>query len=241
MALDSASSKIKLVALIETLRDLVFPPVCANCRKVGKQICSECHQQIQWVKKPICSCCGRLVVSDQIVICDACMKRPPPLKQIRAATIFAEPISTIIHKMKYQGAFGLSRVLAELMVSAWNEWKIPVDMVAPIPLHPDREKKRGYNQSALLGRWFSQQSRLVYVPDLLKRTRFTIPQVGLSAEERAKNVQGAFAVDGYQLIGKHVLLVDDVCTTGSTLAAAAQVVLETGAAAVSGYCLARAM
>lgn len=79
------------------------------------------------------------------------------------------------------------------------------------------------------------------MPDLLKRTKFTMPQVGLNAEERAKNVQNAFAVDGYQLNGKHVLLVDDVCTTGSTLAAAAQVLLETGAAAVSGYCLARAM
>ncbi|HRQ41784.1 MAG TPA: ComF family protein [Chloroflexota bacterium] len=169
------------------------------------------------------------------------MSRPLPLKQIRAATVFTEPISTIIHKMKYEGAFGLGRVLADLMASAWAEWIIPVDMVAPIPLHPDREKKRGYNQSALLARWFSQQSGQVYAPELLKRTRFTVPQVGLNAEERAKNVQNAFAVAGYPFNDKHVLLIDDVCTTGSTLTAAAQVLLEAGAAAVSGYCLARAM
>ncbi|NJN53409.1 MAG: ComF family protein [Anaerolineae bacterium] len=164
-----------------------------------------------------------------------------PLKQIRAATVFAEPISTVIHKLKYEGSFGLGEFLADLMISAWDEWKTPIDFVIPIPLHPEREKKRGYNQSALLARRFSQQLRYECVSDGLRRVRFTVPQVGLNAEERSKNVQNAFAVDEHQFTGKKVLLIDDVCTTGATLAAAAQSLLETGALSVSGYCLARAM
>ncbi len=240
MALDSVPPKTKLIGLIGTVRDLLFPPVCANCRQVGKLICPECYEHIQWVKKPICSCCGRPITSNQ-VLCKICLAHPLPLQHIRAATVFAEPISTIIHKLKYEGAFGLGCVLADLMVSVWHEWKIHVDCVVPIPLHPDREKKRGYNQSALLAQRFSQQSGYVYAPDWLKRTRFTAPQVSLNAEERAKNVRNAFAVVSHQFKGKHVLLVDDVCTTGSTLTAAAHVLLENGATAVSGYCLARAL
>ncbi len=219
---------------------MVFPPVCANCRKVGKLVCPACYQQIQWIKKPVCSSCGRVVASDQLV-CKGCFAQPLPLAQIRAATVFTEPISTIIHKLKYEGVFGLGDVLADMMVYAWHQWQIGVDVVAPIPLHPDREKKRGYNQSALLAQRFSQQVGLAYAPDLLKRTKFTVPQVSLNAEERAKNVQDAFAVADGRFGGRRVLLIDDVCTTGSTMTAAACVLLECGATAVSGYCLARAM
>ncbi len=240
MTLDTVSPQTKLNELVATLRDIIFPPVCANCQKVGQLICPECFQRIQWIKEPVCLCCGRLLVPSW-GLCDSCQTTPLPLKQIRAATLFAEPVSSIIHKLKYKGSFGLGKILAELMVSVWDQWQVSVDFVVPIPLHPEREKKRGYNQSALLARHFSQQCGYVYAPGLLRRTRFTLPQVSLNAAERAQNVQNAFAVEGHGLVGKSVLLVDDVCTTGATMAAAAQALLDKGALSVSGYCLARAM
>ena len=244
MALDFniTSPKTRLFQLVEMCRDLIFPPVCANCRKAGMLICADCYQQIHWVKKPICVGCGQIFEPNtNKVLCEACQAHPLPLKQICAATIFAEPISTIIHKMKYEGSFGLANRLADLMVSAWNEWEVPADLVIPIPLHPARQKKRGYNQSALIAKHFSRQVGYEFAPDILKRARFTVPQVGLNAEERLKNVQNAFAAENRDISNRHILLIDDVCTTGATLTAAAEALLEAGASVVSGYCLARAI
>ncbi|MEZ4591209.1 MAG: phosphoribosyltransferase family protein [Chloroflexota bacterium] len=134
----------------------------------------------------------------------------------------------------------MSRPLAKVMADAWAEWQMPVDLVLPIPLHAERERSRGYNQSTLLTRDFCQLVGLPYAERGLTRTRFTTPQVGLTAVERLKNVQDAFATQ-VDVAAKHILLIDDVCTTGATMAAATHALLANGAQAVSGYCLARAV
>jgi len=154
--------------------------------------------------------------------------------------LFAYPITKLIHNLKYNGAFALAKPLAQLMIEAWPTWQMPVDLVLPIPLHADRKRKRGYNQSTLLARAFADGTALPYAEGALKRTRFTTPQVGLSAVERLENVQNAFQADS-RVQGKHILLIDDVCTTGATMAAAAAALLATGAQTVSGYCVARAI
>jgi ComF family protein len=155
--------------------------------------------------------------------------------------IFAEPIPTVIHQLKYNGYFGLAKPLAGLMVDAWPKWQMPVTLVVGVPLHPDREKKRGYNQSDLLAHHFCNQVTITQDKKALQRVRNTSPQVGLGAHERAVNVADAFVADSTRVTGKHILLIDDVCTTGSTLKAAAEALLAAGARRVSGYCLARAL
>ncbi|GJM41602.1 MAG: hypothetical protein DHS20C20_18840 [Ardenticatenaceae bacterium] len=127
-----------------------------------------------------------------------------------------------------------------MMAEAWSSWQMPVDFVLPIPLHAERERKRGYNQSTLLTRAFCKHVMLPYAEDALQRTRFTTPQVGLSAVDRLKNVQDAFQAD-VRVVGKHILLIDDVCTTGATMAASANALYAAGAQTVSGYCVARAI
>jgi ComF family protein len=169
-----------------------------------------------------------------------CQERPLPLNQIRAAVLFADPVSKLIHNLKYNGAFGLSKPLAALMAEAWQTWRMPVDLVLPIPLHAERERSRGYNQSTLLTRDFCHLVALPFAEKGLTRTRFTTPQVGLTAVERLKNVQDAFATQ-VEVAGKHLLLIDDVCTTGATMAAATHALLAAGAQTVSGYCVARAV
>ena len=145
----------------------------------------------------------------------------------------------MIHKLKYEGMFGLGRPLADLMVEAWLRWETAIDLIIPIPLHHERQKVRGYNQSELLAHHLSQKISLPMYANALKRIRHTKPQVGLSAVERSTNVQAAFAAKTEYVAGKRVLLVDDVCTTGATLAAAADTLLMNGAESVSAYCLAR--
>ncbi|MCB9423042.1 MAG: ComF family protein [Ardenticatenaceae bacterium] len=227
--------------LTNNLLNFIFPPVCANCKKPGQLLCAECLAAITWLEKPICAHCGR-VVAKETSRCPACSRTPLyPVDPVRAAVIFAEPIPTIIHQLKYNGFFGLAAPLANLMVEAWSKWHMPVDLVVGVPLHPQREKKRGYNQSDLLAHHFCNQVGLNADKKALQRVRNTSPQVGLGASERVSNVANAFVADGLRVAGKHVLLVDDVCTTGSTLKAAAEALMAAGAKRVSGYCLARAL
>ena len=225
--------------LADTLLNFIFPPVCGACKKPGSLLCAACHAQLQWVQAPLCDRCGR-PVAYPTNCCSVCQERPLPLNHIRAAVLFADPVAKLIHNLKYNGAFALAKPLAQLMVDAWADWQLPVDLVVPIPLHAERERKRGYNQSTLLADSFCEPMMLPYTENVLQRTRLTTPQVGLSAVERLQNVQNAFqATDLVQ--GKHILLIDDVCTTGATMAAAAHALFEAGAQTVSGYCVARAV
>ena len=142
--------------------------------------------------------------------------------------------------MKYNGLFALAEPMAGLMSEAWARWQIPVDVVVPVPLHADRERKRGYNQSALLANHLCRWLNLAFTPEALQRVRYTRPQVELSAVDRLANVANAFQANPGHVAGGDVLLVDDVCTTGATMIAATEALLAAGAKTVSGYSVARA-
>lgn len=237
----SGDSWLQVKHLTKNLLNFIFPPVCANCKKPGQLLCADCQAEISWLLEPVCQHCGR-VVRTKTDRCPACRQVPLyPVEQVRAAAIFSEPIPTIIHQLKYKGYFSLAEPLADLMVAAWPRWQMAVDLVVGVPLHPQRQKKRGYNQSDLLARHFAKQLHLVEDKQALQRVRDTPPQVGLNANDRQVNVSNAFEADEKRVAGKHILLIDDVCTTGSTLKSAAEALMAAGAVRVSGYCLARAL
>lgn len=235
----SLSWQLQARSAFYSFLNFFLPPVCANCKKVGASICQECLEQITWLQEPICHQCGR-VTPHPTETCSACCRQPLPLTQIRTAVLFTGPLPPIIHHLKYKNGFGLAEPLANLMVNAWKQWQTPIDLVIPIPLHQERLKHRGYNQSHLLAQHFCQQLHLPENQTCLKRIKHTQPQVNLNASERLLNVKDAFSADPHSVQQKEVLLVDDVCTTGATLAAAANALLKAGAHSVSAYCLARA-
>ena len=162
----------------------------------------------------------------------SCLSAGLTLQQVFAPLHYARPLATIIHKLKYEGYFALAQPLAQILVETWPSWENLPDLIMPIPLHARRLKERGFNQSALLARYLAAETRLSVDEHALQRIRHTMPQVGLNPDERHHNVSGAFAADSAGVRHRHIILVDDVFTTGATMHAAASSLVESGA----GYC-----
>lgn len=190
---------------------------------------------------PICQQCGGFVPpQNKYTTCYNCYKHPPTLSLIRATAWLTAPVRPIIHQFKYSGRTRLAHPLANLLIERWSLWEMDVDMVVPIPLHPEREQERGFNQSHLIAEPFAERVGIPLETEAVFRVRATRQQAELSSVDRRKNVAGAFQANGKLVRGQRILLIDDVVTTGSTLNAAGEALYKAGAESVSAYCVARA-
>ncbi len=228
-----------LVPFFQQILDRILPPRCTGCRAADALFCDRCWERVKWIEPPICRHCGR-GMPQETVICGQCYHAPTSLQFIRAAVWFGRPVRRVIYALKYNGRTTVTPPLAGIMASSWKMWALDVDLVMPVPLHPDRERERGFNQSALLAEQFATAVGLPTESSGIFRVRPTEQQAKLNRQARISNVAGAFVADPVHVQGKRVLLVDDVITTGATLEAAAASVLAAGATSVSAYCLARA-
>lgn len=218
------------------LLDLLYPPQCPGCGRVGVLFCDECRGLVRAYPADVCARCGRSQLTGSL--CVTCRATASPLEAVFPATIFAHPIRKAIHAFKYEGVADLAGPLAEWLVAAWRLRGIDADLIVPVPLHRKREAERGYNQSALLARALSRQISVPLASAALVRTVRTRPQVGLSRDERRTNIAGAFRCAG-KVTDLRVVLVDDVCTTGATLEACAAELKAAGARQVVGLTVAR--
>ncbi len=217
--------------------ELLFPPRCAGCGKVGHWLCPDCLQKLR-PPSPGCLICGKPGYEGRL--CPACSRRNHSLEAVITVARFESPLREAIHRLKYSGQEALAAALAGLMACRWRESAFSVDVIIPVPLHPRRFRERGFNQAAVLACCLGSLLRLPVLERALVRTRYTRPQVGLGVEERAANVKGAFSCSGGQVWGKDVLLIDDVCTTGATLEACGAALKAAGARKIYGLTLARA-
>lgn len=219
---------------------LHMPSRCAICRHWPAQpVCETC---ITCFAHPVqrCQTCA-LPVPDGVLRCGACLKHPPPLTRCLCAVDYAWPWRGLVARFKFREQPGWDRQLAWLMRSATGAEDAlhEADHVLPIPLSPERLAERGYNQSWLLARRLAPDKA---DPDLLLRIRHTPAQRTLPRSGRLANLQGAFAIDPLragEVRGRHLLLVDDVMTSGASLHTAARVLLQAGASQVSALVLAR--
>lgn len=226
------------LALGSQFLDLLFPPRCVNCGRVGAFLCAECLDQIPRVKPPFCIRCGDSVSVGEL--CARCQTAPLQIDRIRSAVYFEGALRKAMHWLKYRGRTALADPLGGLMAERWAQHPMPADVVVPVPLHAERLRERGYNQAALLAREMARRAGLVVEERTLVRQRSTSPQVKLDAKQRKQNVRDAFCCSGDGLAGKQVLLIDDVCTTGATLEACALALYAGGARGVQALTLARA-
>lgn len=217
--------------------DVLFPPRCVSCSRLGTWFCRDCQASVEPIPAPICDRCGQSTGSGDL--CSRCRIEPIRLEGIRSVAIHGGALQQAIHDFKYERRRELADTLGQMLYDYWRMLDLHVDLVLSVPLHPDRQKERGFNQSGLLAAVLSAHAQLPLDESHLVRTRATAPQVGLATQEREVNVQGAFEWTGDDLEGVRVLLVDDVCTTGATLEACAQPLRSRGANSIWALTLTR--
>jgi len=204
---------------------------------VGTWLCEECRARIRRLEEPLCRRCGAEVPSPRSDC--GCRARLPALTRLRSAVAYEGPVEKAIHRFKYEGWRRLSKPLSRLLAERLVIEGVAARWVISVPLHRDRIKQRGFNQSELLAADLRRLLTLDAPVGELVRTRSTPPQVGKDRRTRFDNVKDAFAWRGPPLRGDPILLVDDVATTGATLNACATALNEAGSGPVTGVSIAR--
>ncbi len=214
----------------------LFPIKCVGCGVDDSIICPSCLPNLAKLEPPYCRICSD--PTDGRPLCEDCETSRLPIDGIRVPYLMEGAIRSAIHKLKYEDLRATAPTLGRLL-GEWLQTKdMPGDCLTPVPLHPRRMRGRGYNQAVLLADHVCRISGLP-VRNVLKRTRDTTPQVNLGRRhERERNMEGAFTCRE-DVRGAKVVLVDDVVTSGSTMAACAQALKKRGAASVWGIALAR--
>lgn len=204
----------QLRTVFDAALDLVFPPRCVHCGRVDVTFCESCVQVLQ--ATPV-----QQFLSEQ-----------PPLEAILSTGLHTGILQSASQALKYYNAHSLAPLLAERLEEALSAQAWRFDIVIPVPLHTRRYRERGYNQANVLSAELAAYVMRPNIPQALSRVQATRSQVGLSRRERQENVANAFRAVPDYVQGRRLLLVDDVRTTGATLAACAEAALNAGAEAV---------
>ena len=229
--------------------DFLLPPHCPCCdTQVQAQgsFCASCFSGLNFITAPLCRRCGlpfgSAAQGGLAGVCLTCTAQPPPWHEARAAWIYDDAARRLILPFKHADRQELAEILARHMARAGRALLARADVLVPVPLHRWRLFRRGFNQAGLLARTLGKYGDGVMMPDALRRVRRT-PTLGpLSATERARILQGAFAVRpsrAARLRGARVVLVDDVMTSGATAAACTEILMAAGCARVDVLVAAR--
>lgn len=248
--------RLAAARILRSVLDLVYPRRCGGCGIAlapggDIEFCAGCRASLPWLDPPFCLRCGDWfsVAAEADAEgfarrdCARCRADPPAYSFARAVFRYEGPVRAAIHSFKFGGRRALGASLAALVVERVRRSTgivDGVDALVAVPLHPRRERERGYNQARIVAARLAAETGLPLLEGGVKRVRLTPPQVGLNRPARIENMRGAFAVtDPDAVTGRKLLLVDDVMTTGATVAACARALLRAGAAEVRVLTIAR--
>jgi ComF family protein len=224
------------------LLDLLAPARCYWCRRISgaAPACAACAGALPW-NAPACRACALpLPAGASTDVCSACLDEAPPQDRSWAAFRYQPPVAQAIVELKFHGRLAPAHVIGGLMAArlALRPQPLP-ELLIPMPLHPGRLRRRGYNQAVELGRQIAGRLALRFEPAGARRLRATQEQTRLDAAGRRRNVRGAFAVDAAAVRGRQVALLDDVITTGATACELARAARAAGAARIEVWAAAR--
>jgi len=226
---------------LKIIQQWVFPPTCLLCGDSGRwdcDLCAPCHGALPH-RASACIKCATVLEHDRGLICGACLKQPPVFDSAFAAFDYEEPVRHLIHALKFGRRYAHSRLLGTLLAERVAERSDLPERLVPVPLHSARYRERGFNQSAEIAREISRRLKIPLDLKSVRRFRATHSQIGLSAAERIHNVKNAFEVL-QPLHARRVAIIDDVMTTGSTVAELAKILKSAGVARVEVWVCARA-
>jgi ComF family protein len=232
-----------LIAPIRMLADFALPPRCAGCGALVSDVarlCLDCWQSIDFLTGTGCTRCGvPMEIAGQV--CGPCIASPPRHDGVRAATLYGGIAREVAVRLKHGRRIGLARLMANAMARL-AEGDEGGRLLVPVPLHRWRIWRRGFNQSALIARHLAEATGIDFAPHALTRVKQTPILAGLGAKQRAEALRGAFKVlpERRTLVrDRHILLIDDVYTSGATGNAAALALKRGGASRVTLICWAR--
>lgn len=238
-----------LARLATIVRDLVYPPSCAHCGiriAAHGALCPECWTSIRFIERPFCEVLGTPFPFDHgtRALSPEAIANPPAFDRLRSVATHDGIVRELVHSLKYRDRIDLAPVIARWMVRAGAPELAACDAVLAVPLHRSRLFTRKFNQSAELARHIARSTGKPFLASTVLRVKRTARQVGLSANARADNVRGAFAIGSGRdadVFGRRLVLIDDVFTTGATVSAVARVLKRAGAADVTVLTFARAL
>lgn len=218
----------------------LLPARCVVCRepaRAGRQLCATCEAALPWMGHA-CAACAMPLPLGHDPLCGRCLRRPPPLDAVVAAFDYGFPVDRLLPRFKFHRDLAAGALLGRALAAATTQRPRP-DALVPVPLHRVRLRERGYDQALELAHMLARHHALPLRAELLQRVRATAPQSRLDARARARNLRGAFVVPPGRPVPAHVVLVDDVLTTGATLHAAARALRRAGAHRVDAWVCAR--
>jgi len=234
---------------LNTVLWALYPPVCVVCEQalpasaVAGDLCDPCRDALPWRRGPVCGQCGLALEGHEALRCGACLARPPAFDRLFVPLAYESPVGALITDFKFHGRLAPGRVLAGLLTDAVTaavaDAGLPLpEALVPVPLHPARLARRGFNQAVELARPLAGALDLPLHTAGIRRQQDTPAQSTLTAKARRSNLRQAFAVSGP--VPARVAIVDDVVTTGATVEALARVLQRAGAEQVQVWALARA-
>ncbi len=230
---------------LKRVQGLLLPPYCVLCGGAGLppllDLCAPCAAELPRNVDACARCAAPLPPGAPAAsTCGACLRRPPRFDRAFAPFRYAYPLDHLVRAFKYHGRLAYGRVLATLLAKHLRSQAVPLpELIVPVPLHPARQRERGFNQSSELARHLATQLDIALDERSCTRVRPTEDQTRLTAKERRRNLRRAFALER-RLRVRHVAILDDVLTTGSTANELARTLKRAGVKQVSVWAVARA-
>jgi len=223
---------------LQYIQEWFLPSACLLCGASGAVLCAGCRNDLPRLG-PACRRCAAPLHAGEV--CGPCQRRPPPFDAAFAAFRYRPPLDHLLRQAKFHQRLECADLLGELLAEQLAGRPEPLpEAILPVPLHPRRLWRRGYNQALELARPVARRLDLPLSPHLCRRIRATPAQSGLPAAARRRNLRGAFTV-GHHPLPSHLAILDDILTTGSTVGELAQTLRRAGVRRVEVWAVARAL